>query len=79
MRPLIVELRRTCYLCPEQWEGKLDTGEAVFARERHDVWRVEVDGVVIDRGSLNEGGVGSAYEALLKWFDIAPDAEKEDE
>ncbi len=73
MKPLIVELRRTCFLCPEQWEGKLSTGENIFARERHNEWRVEVDGDVIDRGED-----GTAYDALLKHFDIAPDAESED-
>ena len=43
----IIELRCTCAACPEQWEGKLETGESLYARERSGWMRVDLDEVTI--------------------------------
>jgi len=32
--PKVITLRRTCYACPAQWEGTLDTGEHIYVRFR---------------------------------------------
>lgn len=33
-KPLVTELRRTCYACPSQWEGATEDGEHVYIRYR---------------------------------------------
>ncbi len=70
----IVKLRRTCFMAPEQWEGELETGESLYARERHGEWRVEVDDQVVGRG-----WEGSALDALYRMFDLPDEAFVEDE
>jgi hypothetical protein len=45
MRGKIVQLKRTSGGAPEQWEGKLETGQEVYARERHGTVRIELDGI----------------------------------
>ena len=67
MRQTIVQLERTSDGCPEQWEGKLSSGQDDYARERHGTVRVEVDGITV----LERAG-DSALDALAEMFDIAP-------
>lgn len=33
-KPLVIELRRTCFACPSQWEGATEDGEHVYIRYR---------------------------------------------
>lgn len=33
-KPLVTELRRTCFACPSQWEGATEDGEHVYIRYR---------------------------------------------
>jgi transposase len=70
MRSKIVSLRQTSAGAPEQWEGKLDTGEDVYARERASSVRVELDSTTIHE-SLSD----DPRAVLAMLFDIAPDAE----
>lgn len=37
-----VEARRTSWYAPEQWEGAVD-GHSFYFRERHGMWRIELD------------------------------------
>lgn len=37
-----VEAKRTSLAAPEQWEGTVD-GHSFYFRERHDMWRIEID------------------------------------
>lgn len=39
----VIELVQTCYMCPEQYEGKLDTGEKVYVRYRWGHGRLDID------------------------------------
>lgn len=64
-RGTIIALERTSGGAPEQWEGKLATGQAVYARERHGTVRVEVDGITV----MERPG-DSAMDALAELFDI---------
>lgn len=47
-----VEAKRTCWFAPEQWEGRID-GRSFYFRERHGMWRIEIDiapdGTFVDR------------------------------
>ena len=65
----LIELKQTCCLCPEQWEGKTEDGEEVYARERHGSIRVELDNAIIFSDESNEQ-IGSALDALLGLFEI---------
>ena len=65
MKPTIKTLTRTCFLCPEQWEGELSDGRSIYARERHGSVRVEIDDEVIHRSEE-----GSALDALHFLFEI---------
>jgi len=69
MRGKIVELRRVSGGAPEQWEGKLATGESVYVRERHGIVRVELNDVIVSEKTGDD-----AYAALAEVFDIADDA-----
>jgi hypothetical protein len=69
-RGTIVKLDRISGGAPEQWEGKLSTGQTVYARERHGTVRVELDGMTV-----SEHPGESAFDALTALFDLAPDVE----
>lgn len=61
----IVQLEQTCSLCPEQWEGKTADGKDVYARERHGLVRVDLDGETIFTATE-----GTAFDALTSLFEL---------
>ena len=61
----IVKLERTCFACPEQWEGVTEDGSTVYARERHGEMRVELNGEVILRRENM-----TALDGLYRCFEI---------
>lgn len=64
MRGRIVELAQISAGAPEQYEGRLDSGESVFVRERGGTARVELNGIDVCEKS------GDALEVLSELFDI---------
>ena len=61
----IVKLTQTSWAAPEQWEGETEDGLSVYARERHEEVRVELNGEVIHRSYG-----GTALAALRSLFEI---------
>ena len=52
----VVELKRTCWACPSQWEGKTDAGNDVYIRYRWGYLRVDLDGQEIFGKQIDESG-----------------------
>jgi hypothetical protein len=52
--PRIVDLERTTWACPTQWEGKLEDGRTLYARCRHGELSV---GVGADRDEAIDNGI----------------------
>lgn len=67
MRGKIIKLTMLSGGCPEQWTGKLKTGEEVFVRERHGETRIEINDIIIIEK------MGSALDVLYEVFDIECD------
>lgn len=64
-KPIVKKLICTCQIAPEQYEGELEDGRSVYARERHGHVRVEINNVVV----LDRPG-DSAMDALMEMFMI---------
>lgn len=45
---VVVELEKTCYACPSQWEGRTDDGGYVYVRYRHGGLSVGFGGTLED-------------------------------
>lgn len=58
-------LKRTCFACPEQWEGTTEDGDDVYARERHGYVRVDING-----NTVFNAEEGTALDALYSLFEI---------
>lgn len=61
----IIKLKRTCFACPEQWEGETENGDKIYARERHGEMRVELNDEVIYRAEDM-----TALDGLFRCFEI---------
>jgi len=60
----VTEIQRTCFACPEQYEGKLDSGEEFYVRCRWGYGRLDIDDITVSyieysgdalRGTFEEG------------------------
>lgn len=60
-----VDATRTTWICPEQWEGTVD-GHAFCFRERHGMWRIEVEGEIIAEGRDTQlGAIATEHIAFI--------------
>lgn len=64
----IVKLTCTSRGCPEQYEGILEGGEMLYARERHGEILIDVDGKELYSGFGN-----FCYDVLMNLFDFSED------
>ncbi len=69
MRGKIIELKQTSGGCPVQYEGKLETGQSIFVRERGGEVRIELDGIVVNNMR------GEALDCLCSLFELGCEIE----
>ena len=65
MRGKIIQLKQLSGGAPEQWEGKLETGQHIYAREKYGEVRVEIDDIVVYETKSNY-----VLDVLQGMFDI---------
>jgi hypothetical protein len=75
MKDKIVSLKCTCGGAPFQYEGFLETGESIYARERGGYCRVEKDGDIIYSTTNDEMSGEDPLAVLYNLFDITCEIE----
>lgn len=64
-------------MCPEQWDGVLQDGREIYARERHGYIRVDVGGeTVFEDHDVTE--MSTAWDAMNRLFDFSEAIEDEE-
>jgi len=49
----VIEIERTCFACPSQWEGKLDDGREIYIRYRNGNFSVLIDDETVMKKRLS--------------------------
>ena len=79
MKIKLIELKRTCYACPSQWEGQTDDNRWVYFRYRHGYLRVEIgkEGIDVDDNKFFDGvevifekHIGSALDGYMTFDEL---------
>lgn len=63
----VVQLIRTCFACPSQWEGKLENGDNLYVRYRWGRLRIEINDEIVFSKQLHietEEEVKAYYDNL---------------